>query len=109
MVRAVAVAIVLGCALLTGARISAFSSDEALWRSAYPSEAPRVSINIASALLISGQFDEAGLWSLRAWDLAQRPQSAYERQAVFALVQHQIQYLNAWTPVCSHPAYSPFC
>lgn len=109
MIRAVAFAIVLGCALLTGARIPAFGSDLALWAAAYPSEAPRVSINLAAALLRDGQWDAASLASLRAWDLAQRPESDYERAAVLEIVKRQIQYRDAWAPICTHPAYSPFC
>ena len=72
----------MGCVLLSVARIPAFSSDRALWWAALPSERPRVAINVASAMLRAGDYEGGALWSVRAVELAKRPASAYEREAV---------------------------
>lgn len=98
-----------GCALLTGARIPVFASDKALWMAALPSTAPRVSVNVAAALLNAGTWESAGDYALHAVELSQRPESTYERAAVLALVKLQIQYLDTWHPVCDRPAYQPYC
>lgn len=104
-----AIAIVAGCALLTVARIPAFSSNASLWASALPSNAPRVSVNAAAALLEHGQWELAGQMSLKALRLAERPESAYEREAVRAIVRRQVQYLDTWYPVCARQDFSPLC
>lgn len=106
---ALSVVLLVGCALLTGARIPVFASDLALWMAALPSDAPRVSVNIAAALLQAGEWETAGGYALQAVHKAERPESKFERQAVLSLVSQQIQYLDTWHPVCSRPDYQPYC
>lgn len=103
------VVLLVGCALLTGARIPAFESDRALWMAALPSTAPRVSVNVAAALLNDGTWESAGDYALQAVKLSQRPESTYERAAVLTLVKLQIQYLDTWHPVCDRPSFQPYC
>ena len=100
---------ILGCVLLTMARIPAFASDRALWMAALPSERPRVAVNVASALLQSGDPEGAALWSVRALELAQRPASDYEREAVREIVVRQLNYANLFVGLCDRPAYRLHC
>lgn len=104
-----AVWLLAGYALLTGARIPVFASDRALWMAALPSAAPRVSANVAAALLREGAWESAGDYALQAIEKAQRPESAYEVDAVRHLVQLQVQYLDTWHPVCDRPVFAPYC
>ena len=99
----------LGCVLLSVARIPAFSSDRALWLAALPSERPRVAINVASALIHDGNYEGGALWSVRGLELAKRPASAYEREAVTLLVQRQLNYVNLFVPICDRPLYQSHC
>lgn len=100
---------IVGCVLLTVARIPVFSSDRALWWAALPSERPRVSANVAAALMQSGDYEGGALWSARAVELAQRPASAYEREAVRELVARQLNYANLFTNLCDRPSFQPHC
>lgn len=109
MTRLLLSAIVVGGGLLTAARLHAFSSDAALWASAQPSNAPRVSVNSAAVLIGQQQFELAAQMGLHAIALADRPASAYEREAVRAIVQRQLRLIDSWLPVCSRPDYSPHC
>ena len=101
---------IVGCVLLTMARIPAFASDRALWWAALPSERPRVSANVAAALMRAGDYEGGALWSVRAVELAQRPASAYERDAVRDLVMRQLNYANLFTDnLCDRPLFRPHC
>lgn len=105
----VAILVLTGCALLTGARIPVFESDRALWLSALPSTAPRVHVNAAAALIQHGEYERAVVEAERAVELAERPASAYEREAVRQLVTNQIQWIDSFYPVCTRPSLQPFC
>ena len=99
----------LGCVLLSVARIPAFASDRALWWAALPSERPRVAVNVAAALIREGELEAGALWSVRAVELAARPASAYERDAVRQIVRYQLLYVHAQMPVCDRPSFQSHC
>lgn len=100
---------VVGCAFLSWVRIPDFSSDRALWWSALPSMAPRVHVNVAAALIRDGVWESGGLYALAALEYAERPVSAYEREAVQRIVRNQLWYIDTFYPICDRPAYSPHC
>lgn len=102
-------AVLVGCALLTTARIFAFSSDAALWLSALPSDAPRVHINVAAVYLQDGDNERALVHMGKALELAERPASAYEREAVTAIVLNQLAMLQWRIPVCERPSWRRYC
>lgn len=104
-----AVWLVAGYALLTWARIPVFSSDRALWMAALPSSAPRVSINIAAALIQDREWEIAAAYSLAAVELSARQASAFENRYVREIAARQLRFIDAWYPVCDRPDYSPLC
>lgn len=101
--------LLVGCALLTTARIPVFRSDRALWMAALPSEKPRVLVNVAAALIQQRSWESGADYALQALALAERPQSAYERAAVHALVRKQLLWVSLSVPICDRPAYQPHC
>lgn len=100
-----AVWLLVGYAGLTALRIPAFASDYALWWSAQPSQAPRASVNLAAAFILRGEYETATIWAARAVELAQRPESDYERAAVKTLIETQFDIIDAWTQVCTRNDY----
>lgn len=100
---------ILGCVALSVQRIPAFSSDRALWGRALPSDRPRVAVNYAAALIRDGEPEIGAIWSVRAVELAERPSSAYEREAVAEIVRRQLNYINILTPICDRPFYRLHC
>lgn len=100
---------IVGCVALTVRRIPDFSSDRALWLSAWPSDRPRVAVNIAAALIRTGEHETGAIWALRALDLTERDASDYEREAVTAIVRRQLNYINLFIRICDRPAYSSHC
>jgi hypothetical protein len=105
----VAVWVLTGYAVLTGLRIPAFSSDLALWLAASPSPAPRVSVNIAAALLEAGKYPQAARYALEAVALAEHRPPA-EQAAVFGVVRNQFLFMDARVEgTCAQPLYQRFC
>lgn len=94
---------------LTALRVPAFQSDRALWFSALPSDRPRINVNVAAALLTEGEIETGVLFSVRALELTQAPERAYERAAVETIVRAQLRWANLFSPVCDRPRYQPHC
>lgn len=94
---------------LTALRVPAFQSDRALWWAALPSERPRVYVNVAAALITSGEFEAGALYAVRAVQLTAPPERAYERAAVATIVRAQLQWVNLFQPICERPLYQPHC
>lgn len=106
---ALLIALFAGYALLTTARIHVFSSEATLWRSALPSTAPRVHVNVAAEYLLEGDYERALVHLGRALELIERPESAYEREAVRTLARNQVSLIDVWYPICGRPAWRSYC
>lgn len=76
---------------------------------ALPSEKPRVHVNVASAFIQERVWEAGALYAVNAVHLAQRPQSAYEREAVTKVVRAQLLWIDLSARICDHPAYQPHC
>lgn len=76
---------------------------------ALPSKAPRVSVNVAAALIRDREWEIAAAYSLASVQLASRQASAFESRYVREIVTRQLQFIDAWYPVCDRPDYLPYC
>lgn len=108
MVRLIGLGLLV-CAVLTASRVPVFQSDRALWWSALPSERPRVHVNVAAALILAGEYEAGALFSVRAIELTQAPERAYERAAVATIVRSQLRWADTFQPICDRPSFQPHC
>lgn len=94
---------------LSALRVPAFQSDRALWWAALPSERPRVHVNVAAALMGEGEFHSGAWYAVRAVELAQAPERAYERDVVATIVRAQLRWADTFQPICDRPYFQPHC